>query len=121
LVAHREHLWWLLAEAAQFEHMMMCQYLYAEFSLKDGSGGLTARCGERAVLAGSPRAQASHELLGCRSGSRSPPPPKYADLLPSEVALVSAPATTWHIGGLQAADGARALPVGPGRAPAARV
>jgi Ferritin-like len=38
VVAHREHLWWLLAEAAQLEHMIMCQYLYAEFSLKDGTG-----------------------------------------------------------------------------------
>jgi hypothetical protein len=26
---HREHLWWLLAEAAQLEHGIMCQYLYA--------------------------------------------------------------------------------------------
>ena len=42
VVAHREHLWWLLAEAAQLEHMIMCQYLYAEFSLKDGTAdGLT--------------------------------------------------------------------------------
>ena len=37
VVAHREHLWWLLAEAAQLEHMIMCQYLFAEFSLKDGT------------------------------------------------------------------------------------
>src|SRR2546429_3855424 len=43
VVAHRERLWWLLAEAAQLEHMIMCEYLYAEFSLKDGSGyGLAA-------------------------------------------------------------------------------
>lgn len=42
VVAHREHLWWLLAEAMQLEHMIMCQYLFAEFSLKDGTGdGLT--------------------------------------------------------------------------------
>jgi hypothetical protein len=41
VVAHREQLWWLLAEAAQLEHMIMCQYLYAEFSLKDGTDGLT--------------------------------------------------------------------------------
>jgi hypothetical protein len=41
VVAHREHLWWLLAEAAQLEHMIMCQYLFAEFSLKDGTDGLT--------------------------------------------------------------------------------
>jgi hypothetical protein len=43
VVAHREHLWWLLAEAMQLEHMIMCQYLFAELSLKDGVGeGLTA-------------------------------------------------------------------------------
>src|SRR5262245_49141704 len=42
VVAHCEHLWWLLAEAMQLEHMIMCQYLFAEFSLKDGVGdGLT--------------------------------------------------------------------------------
>jgi hypothetical protein len=47
VVAHREHLWWLLAEAAQLEHMIMCQYLYAEFSLKDGTGeGLTGEQAE---------------------------------------------------------------------------
>src|SRR5205807_10257236 len=37
VVAHREDLWWLLAEACQLEHMIMCQYLFAEFSLKDGT------------------------------------------------------------------------------------
>jgi Ferritin-like len=43
VIAHREHLWWLLAEAMQLEHMIMCQYLFAEFSLKDGvNDGLTA-------------------------------------------------------------------------------
>jgi hypothetical protein len=26
VVAHREQLWWLLAEAAQLEYMIMCQY-----------------------------------------------------------------------------------------------
>jgi hypothetical protein len=47
VVAHREHLWWLLAEAAQLEHMIMCQYLYAEFSLKEGTGdGLTTEQAE---------------------------------------------------------------------------
>jgi Ferritin-like len=40
VVAHREQLWWLLAEAAQLEHMIMCEYLYAEFSLKDSGDGL---------------------------------------------------------------------------------
>ena len=34
VVAHREDLWWLLAEACQLEHMIMCQYLFAEWTLK---------------------------------------------------------------------------------------
>jgi hypothetical protein len=43
VVEHREHLWYLLAEAAQVEHLIMCQYLYASFSLKAGpADGLTA-------------------------------------------------------------------------------
>ena len=42
VVAHREHLWWLLAGAIQLEHMIMCQYLFAELSLKGGvDEGLT--------------------------------------------------------------------------------
>jgi Ferritin-like len=36
VVESREHLWYLLTEAAQLEHMIMCQYLYATFSLKVG-------------------------------------------------------------------------------------
>jgi len=43
VVEHREHLWYLLAEAGQVEHLIMCQYLYASFSLKAGpEDGLTA-------------------------------------------------------------------------------
>jgi hypothetical protein len=42
VVESREHLWYLLTEASQLEHMIMCQYLYATFSLKDGvEDGLT--------------------------------------------------------------------------------
>jgi hypothetical protein len=41
VVAHREDLWWLLTEACQLEHMIMCQYLFAEWTLKDKSDGLT--------------------------------------------------------------------------------
>jgi hypothetical protein len=65
VVTHREHLWWLLAEAAQLEHMVMCQYLYAELSLKSGtSEGLTVEQAEaverwRAVL----RSIATEEML----------------------------------------------------------
>jgi hypothetical protein len=41
VVVHREDLWWLLAEACQLEHMIMCQYLFAEWTLKDKSDGLS--------------------------------------------------------------------------------
>ncbi|MEJ3659247.1 ferritin-like protein [Actinomycetes bacterium KLBMP 9759] len=37
VVPHREHLWWMLLEAAELEHMIMCQYLFAEFSMKESS------------------------------------------------------------------------------------
>ena len=47
VVANREDLWWLLTEASQLEHMIMCQYLFAEFSLKQGTEeGLTAEQAE---------------------------------------------------------------------------
>src|SRR5919204_2218279 len=43
VVTNREHLWWLLNEAAELEHMIMCEYLFAEFTLKAGEDeGLTA-------------------------------------------------------------------------------
>jgi Ferritin-like len=42
VVENREELFFLLSEAAQLEHMIMCQYLFATFSLKrDTSEGLT--------------------------------------------------------------------------------
>ncbi|MDR2988654.1 MAG: ferritin-like protein, partial [Nocardiopsaceae bacterium] len=42
VVENREHLWDLLIEASQLEHLIMCQYLYASFSLKtDPDEGLT--------------------------------------------------------------------------------
>lgn len=47
VIASREHLWWLLLEAAELEHMIMCQYLFAEFTLKDPAvDGLTAEQAE---------------------------------------------------------------------------
>jgi Ferritin-like len=57
VVAHREDLWWLLAEACQLEHMIMCQYLFAEWTLKDPTDGLTVEQSEaierwRGVLRG---------------------------------------------------------------------
>ena len=43
VVDNREQLWTLLVEAVQIEHMVMCQYLYACFSLKtEPDEGLTA-------------------------------------------------------------------------------
>ena len=47
VVANREHLWWLLVEASELEHMIMCQYLFAEFTLKNGTAdGLTVEQAE---------------------------------------------------------------------------
>lgn len=47
VVTNREHLWWLLNEAAELEHMIMCQYLFAEFALKEsGDEGLTTEQAE---------------------------------------------------------------------------
>jgi Ferritin-like len=43
VVEHRGHLWNLLMAAATLEHLILCQYLYASFSLKtDPDEGLTA-------------------------------------------------------------------------------
>jgi hypothetical protein len=36
IVGDREQIFHLLAEAAEIEHTLMCSYLYAAFSLKDG-------------------------------------------------------------------------------------
>ena len=42
-VNDRDELLYLLTEAAQFEHVVMCNYLYAQWSLKkDISDGITA-------------------------------------------------------------------------------
>src|SRR5437868_4415434 len=43
VIEDREELIFILSEAAALEHMIMCQYLYAAFSLKrDVSEGVTA-------------------------------------------------------------------------------
>jgi hypothetical protein len=43
VIEHREALIYMLCEAAELEHGIMCQYLFAAFSLKDASDeGLTA-------------------------------------------------------------------------------
>jgi hypothetical protein len=42
VIEHREALVYMLCEGAELEHGIMCQYLYAAFSLKDGlDEGLT--------------------------------------------------------------------------------
>jgi hypothetical protein len=43
VITNREELIFMLSEAAQLEHMLMCEYLFAAFSLKTtGDAGLTA-------------------------------------------------------------------------------
>lgn len=43
VIEHREALIYMLCEAAELEHAIMCQYLYAAFSLKQhlAEGGMT--------------------------------------------------------------------------------
>src|SRR5438552_16835250 len=42
VIEHREALIYMLCEAAELEHGIMCQYLFAAFSMKQGTGeGLT--------------------------------------------------------------------------------
>ena len=42
-VEHREELVWLLAQACELEHGLMCEYLFAQFTLKRGTAeGLSA-------------------------------------------------------------------------------
>src|SRR5438477_13056066 len=43
VIEHREALIYMLCEAAELEHGIMCQYLFAAFSLKESTdeGGLT--------------------------------------------------------------------------------
>jgi len=38
VIEHREALFYMLCEAAELEHGIMCQYLYAAFSLKQSEG-----------------------------------------------------------------------------------
>lgn len=43
MIEHREALIYLLCEAAELEHTIMCQYLYAAFTLKERADeGLSA-------------------------------------------------------------------------------
>ena len=50
----REKIMHALYEAAEIEHCLMCTYLYAAFSLRDGEGeGLTAE----EALSGAPEAE----------------------------------------------------------------
>ena len=71
VVANREHLWWLLVEASELEHMIMCQYLFAEFSLKSGpEEGLTAEQADavqrwRKVISGIAVEEMLHLALVC--------------------------------------------------------
>jgi hypothetical protein len=37
VVEHRKELTYLLCQAAELEHGLMCEYLYAAFSLKDAA------------------------------------------------------------------------------------
>jgi len=46
-VENRKELTYLLSQGAELEHALMCQYLYAAFSLKSAADGLTPEQVER--------------------------------------------------------------------------
>ncbi len=101
VVEHREHLWYLLSEATQLEHMIMCQYLYAAFSLKrDLAEGLTAEQAAavarwHGVLRGIAIEEMLHLALGCNLMSAigaapnftRPNFPQHSDYFPPAVQL----------------------------------
>jgi hypothetical protein len=65
VVENREHLWYLLTEASQLEHMLMLEYLYAGFTLKRSTDeGLTDEQAAAVVRwSGTLRGIATQEML----------------------------------------------------------
>lgn len=140
VVEHREHLWYLLAEAAQVEHLIMCQYLYASFSLKTGPDeGLTA--GQAAAVArwyelltGIAVEEMLHLALvfnvmtaiGAAPPLSRPNFPRHSDDLPGRVQFALLPFGTESLThflylerpeGMERADAAGFVPAAPPRAP----
>src|SRR2546423_5833451 len=87
IVEHRKELTYLLCQGAELEHGLMCQYLYAAFSLKNTAApGRRRRLGDDR-LRGRPAASARRAAglahaaarrhvrpaLGCLPGRRRPP------------------------------------------------
>lgn len=140
VVEHREHLWYLLAEAAQLEHMIMCQYLYAAFSLKrDPAEGLTAEQAAaterwRQVLRGIAIEEMLHLALVCNLMSaigaapmigrpnfpqRSAyfPPSVQLDLLPFGADALTHFLYLERPEGMERMDAAEFVPIAPPHAP----
>jgi Ferritin-like len=105
VVQHREQLWSLLVEAAQFEHLIMCQYLYACFSLKtDPDEGLTAEQADavarwQEVLTGIAIEEMLHlslvmnvmTAIGAGPSLSRPNFPRHSDFLPPGVEFALLP------------------------------
>jgi Ferritin-like len=140
VVEHREHLWYLLSEATQLEHMIMCQYLYAAFSLKrEPAEGLTAEQAAattrwRGVLRGIAIEEMLHLALGCNLMSAigaapsftRPNFPQHSDYFPPSVQLDLLPfgeAALTHFlylerpEGMERVDAAEFVPSAPAHAP----
>jgi hypothetical protein len=140
VVEHREHLWYLLTEATQLEHMIMCQYLYAAFSLKrDPAEGLTAEQAAaterwRQVLLGIAIEEMLHLALVCNLMSaigaaptftrpnfpqRSAyfPPSVQLDLLPFGAAALTHFLYLERPEGMERMDAAGFVPTAPRHAP----
>jgi hypothetical protein len=140
VVEHREHLWYLLSEATQLEHMIMCQYLYAAFSLKrEPAEGLTAEQAAatarwQPVLRGIAIEEMLHLALGCNLMSAigaapnfsRPNFPQHSDYFPPSVQLDLLPfgeAALTHFlylerpEGMERVDAAGFVPSAPAHAP----
>ena len=96
-VERREELLWLLGQACELEHGLMCEYLFAQFSLKrSGEEGLTAEqlakvAAWEQVLIDVIKQEMLHLALTTNllTAIGAAPPPAPAEL-PHPVALVSA-------------------------------
>ncbi len=136
VVEHREHLWNLLIQAAQIEHLIMCQYLYASFSLKtDADEGLTAEQAEAVgrwhkVLTGIAIEEMLHlalvanvmSAIGAAPSFSRPNFPRRSEYLPAGVQFALMPfgdAALTHFlylerpEGMERADAAEFVPVTP--------
>jgi hypothetical protein len=143
VVESREQLWSLLIEAVQIEHMIMCQYLYACFSLKtEPDEGLTAEQADavarwQETITGIAIEEMLHlalasnvmSAIGAAPSLSRPNFPRHSEFLPPGVQFALLPfgeAALTHFlylerpEGMERVDAAEFVPATPSFAPVAR-